>query len=191
VNEPRLVPAGSSPEGVAQILALAFHDDPLTAWMAPDVVQRPRKLAAMVESLLRHHYLRTGEVWVADGGAAALWAPPGAPEPPDQMGFEMAELFGEDVLRLGELFRELGERHPSVPHWYLGMLGAVPERQGHGLGSALLRTVLDRADAAGEPAYLEATSPRSRRLYERHGFELMEEFAGPGGAPPLWLMWRG
>lgn len=29
-----------------------------------------------------------------------------------------------------------------------------------------------------------------RRVYERHGFEVTEEFRLPKGGPPLWRMWR-
>jgi hypothetical protein len=52
-----------------------------------------------------------------------------------------------------------------------------------------MRPILDRADAEGMPAYLEATSPLNRRLYERHGFEVTQEFVLPKG-PPMWAMWR-
>ena len=40
------------------------------------------------------------------------------------------------------------------------------------------------------PAYLEASSPRNRALYERHGFAVTEEFFLGKGSPPLWRMWR-
>jgi hypothetical protein len=59
-----------------------------------------------------------------------------------------------------------------------------------GFGAALLRPMLERCDADGVPAYLEATSPRNRALYERHGFEVTEELKLPAGGPPIWLMWR-
>ena len=39
------------------------------------------------------------------------------------------------------------------------------------------------------PAYLEATSEDNRRLYERHGFVIVDELA-VAGSPPLWAMWR-
>jgi hypothetical protein len=41
------------------------------------------------------------------------------------------------------------------------------------------------------PAYLEASSPRARDLYLRHGYTLRPDapFRLPGG-PPLWGMWR-
>ena len=46
-----------------------------------------------------------------------------------------------------------------------------------------MRPVLERCDDERLPACLEATSPRNRALYERHRFEVTEQFAvGPGVA---------
>ncbi len=60
---------------------------------------------------------------------------------------------------------------PRVPHWYLADIAVAPEARGLGAGSALLRHRLELVDAgAGLPAVLEATTPASRRLYERWGF---------------------
>jgi len=82
-------------------------------------------------------------------------------------------------------------KHPGErPHWYLPALGVEPRSQGRGLGSRLMFPVLERCDLQGLPAYLEASSPRNRALYERHGFEVSEELRLPGDGPPLWLMWR-
>ena len=61
--------------------------------------------------------------------------------------------------------------------------------QGKGLGGALMRPTLDRCDREGLPAYIEASSVRSAALYERLGFEHIEELR-VGGSPPLWLMLR-
>jgi ribosomal protein S18 acetylase RimI-like enzyme len=69
------------------------------------------------------------------------------------------------------------------------LLGVVPEHQRSGVGSALLRAVLDRADRRGEAAYLEATSPQNGALYERHGFEVIGELRC-ADCPPRWSMWR-
>ncbi len=41
--------------------------------------------------------------------------------------------------------------------------------------------------SAGMPAYHEATSPRNRGLYERHGYVTQGEFTLPDG-PTLWRM---
>lgn len=53
-----------------------------------------------------------------------------------------------------------------LEHFYL-----APHRQGRGLGSAVLRTVLERTDAQGATVGLNVLQgSAARRLYERHGF---------------------
>ncbi len=53
-----------------------------------------------------------------------------------------------------------------LEHFYL-----APSLQGRGLGSAVLRTLLDRIDADGVPVRLNVLrGSAARRLYERHGF---------------------
>lgn len=61
--------------------------------------------------------------------------------------------------------------------------------RGQGIGSALLRSVLERCDLEGVPAYLEATCVRNSDLYARHGFTVRGEVVLPDG-PPLFPMWR-
>ena len=52
---------------------------------------------------------------------------------------------------------ETEKRHPREEHWYLEVLGTRPDRQGEGLGSALIRHGLERAEQDGLPAYLESS----------------------------------
>ena len=124
---------------------------------------------------------------------AAVWAPPGAGfSQQDDERFEAAveAVAGDDIARATRVMELLDANHPTgVPHWYLMLFGVIPERQGRGIGSALLRPVLDRADQEGSPAYLEATSRRSRALYERHGFVTIGELT-VADCPPLYAMWR-
>lgn len=102
----------------------------------------------------------------------------------------MEALFGTDAPRLFEIVALLDEYHPQDRlHFHLQWAGVEPERQGQGIGSALLEPVLQRADRDGMPAYTEGTSMRNRRLYEREGFRLLSEIA-PAGGPPLFRMWR-
>ena len=53
----------------------------------------------------------------------------------------------------------------------------------------MLEPVLRRCDAAGLPAYLEASSPRNARLYRRLGF-VTDRILEVADAPPLELMTR-
>ena len=69
--------------------------------------------------------------------------------------------------------------HPKDRHWYLQMLGTQSERQGHGVGSAILTPVLERCDREGERVYLESTKERNIPFYTRHGFQVTEEITCP------------
>jgi ribosomal protein S18 acetylase RimI-like enzyme len=83
----------------------------------------------------------------------------------------------------------MGSFHPTEPHWYLPLIGVDPVRQGHGLGSALLRHGLARCDRDRVPAYLEATSMRSVPLYRQFGFEAVSEIKTQT-SPPIIPMFR-
>jgi ribosomal protein S18 acetylase RimI-like enzyme len=65
-----------------------------------------------------------------------------------------------------------------------------PDHHGKGLGTALLRPVLERCDRDGIGAYLENTNETNLALYERLGFAVVNEFYICHVAPPIWPMWR-
>ena len=177
---------------VAGILAAGFHDDPVLAWVFPD--DRSDKLGALFGFLSREALVPLGATYLTDG-AAACWTPPNPPDWPDERGerfFTMldAHCAADDLERFGVMYRAMEACHPPEPHWYLGLIATRPEAQGRGHGSALLdHTLRERIDPTGTLAYLEATSPRSVPLYERHGFEVVEWVELPGG-PPFAAMQR-
>jgi GNAT superfamily N-acetyltransferase len=168
-------------ETAARVLTAAFADDPLARWLLPGDLPAEIVFGPLVAESAAH-----GELAVSpDGTAAAVWLPWPAEPVGDQQPIS-------DALAHLRTFLELTEaRHPTGPaHLYLVLLGVLPGAQGRGLGGALLRERLARADAEGVPAYLEATSPRSRALYERHGFR---DSGGPihlPDGPTLWPMWH-
>lgn len=173
-------------------LASAFHHDPVFEWIVPDAAARrvglPSAFAAFAEVYVGHH-----TELAAEGAAAALWAPAGVAPMTDEQQQTFAEriagILGPDAERAFDTAAVLDEHHPDQPCAYLQFLGVVPARQGRGLGSQLLAAMLSRCDATATPAYLEATSPANRRLYERHGFATVSEVVLPDG-PPVWPMWR-
>jgi ribosomal protein S18 acetylase RimI-like enzyme len=184
---------GQDLPGVVETLAAAFHDDPFMAWWVPDEPRRREILPACFEIVVDANQPHD-EVYTTDPlpAAAAVWIPPGAQPTADEAA-EMvswyAEVAAETAERLFHALERMEEHHPTEPHAYLFLLGTRPAWQSQGLGSALLREVLDRCDTDGTPAYLEATSPGNQRLYQRHGFEVVGEIALPDG-PSLWPMWR-
>ncbi|GIL81126.1 hypothetical protein Vretimale_12749 [Volvox reticuliferus] len=76
------------------------------------------------------------------------------------------------------------------PFMYISVMAVRPDRQGHGLGSALLAFICDRADAAGLHCYIEATSSRNRALYERFGFQLIQEWRANSEMPITYVLSR-
>lgn len=177
---------------VVRALAESFYADPLMTWAFGDDVRMAR-LSGMWRVLGGSGYIPVGTSTVLPGGdGAALWTPPGQ-RIGESFWSEHGQTFVEslegDVERMGMVGAAMGEHHPSEPHWYLLAIGVRPEAQGRGLGGVLLAHTLALADEQREAAYLEATSPRSRQLYARFGFEVISEFSAPGG-PPIFGMWR-
>lgn len=176
---------------LATALAAAFYADPVFRWFSPDDGRRGAMLPSFFDVFVES-FMGYGEVY-ADAGVAgaALWAAPGT----DPLGAEpaygerLAEIVGIDAPRLFEIVELLEAHAPQEPHYHLQFLGVMPDRQGTGIGGALMAPILERCDGDGVPAYLEATSNRNRALYERHGFRAHGDIPLPGG-PALWRMWR-
>ncbi|MEU3974781.1 MULTISPECIES: GNAT family N-acetyltransferase [Streptomyces] len=191
-NVPRTATADDAPD-ISRTLALAFDDDPMMRWFFPEDASREAALGRYFTTLFTRQYVHHG-VCERTGAAAAFWVAPEAQAkavPDAETIQELRNILGD---RAG-LFRDAVEtaaRHtPQEPHWSLALIGADPAAQGQGHGSRLLRSGLAKADAAGQPVYLESSKASNLPVYEHFGFTVREEFALPGdGAPTLWGMWR-
>jgi GNAT superfamily N-acetyltransferase len=179
---------------LATTIAAGFFDDPVTRWLLPDVEQR-RALVVPTFEIYVDAYLPHGQTYLtADRAGAAVWLPPHAAlltaEQEIEFGIALTELLGSAFHRYQQLEEVFAEYHPEEPLYYCQFLSTVPGFQSRGIGSAFLRDMLARADDEGMPAYHEATSPRNRALYERHGYVDQGAFTLPDGGPTLWRMWR-
>ena len=92
--------------------------------------------------------------------------------------------------RLQALADVMDAHRPDERHVYLSMIGTLPERRGHGLGSALLDAGLLRWDRAGVGTNLVSTNPSNLPIYESRGYRVIAEMELPGGGPHMWDMWR-
>lgn len=176
---------------VSDLLAEAFLHGDLADWLIPHLDTRariyPHYFALHVEHALTH-----GQVEItADATAVAIWYPIDAgplPELPDYPQ-RLADITGRFHPRFTDLEQTMHDHHPyDQPHHYLAFLAVHPDQQRHGLGSALLEHHA-RLDSTGTAAHLEATGPRNRRLYARHGYLPQPAFSLPDG-PSLYPMRR-
>jgi ribosomal protein S18 acetylase RimI-like enzyme len=181
---------------ISDALARAFYDDPVLGWVFRDESERLARLEAAFEVYLRRIWLPQEECYGVEGlFGAALWLPPDKWHlgPLEQLRLlpSMIMVNRRNSPRMFSLLRMLEKKHPKDrPHYYLAVLGIEPQIQGRGFGSALMQPVLSRCDRDQTPAYLESSKRRNVALYERHGFEVVEEVGLPKGGPPMWRMWR-
>jgi predicted N-acetyltransferase YhbS len=181
---------------IARALARAFEDDPVMSWIFQDESERAGRLERAFALFLRRIWLPQDECYGTDRlFGAALWMPPGkwhvSAGTQIRLLPSLLSVAGRNLPRLFMALQLIEKKHPKErPHHYLAVLGVEPELQGRGFGGALMQPVLSRCDREGTAAYLESSNRRNVTLYERHGFEVVEEVRLPKGGPPIWRMWR-
>ncbi|BCJ67752.1 GNAT family N-acetyltransferase [Polymorphospora rubra] len=184
-------PSADESPAIAGLIAEAFAPLPVSGWLVPDPAARRAVLAGNFEIMVEYA-LTFGLVYVTtDRSAVAVWFPRDGEPPPPPVDYDVRveRVCGEWTDRFLHLDDLFDANHPHEAHHHLAFLAVAPDRQGTGTGSALLRHHHARLDAKGMPAYLEASSTRSRDLYLRHGYEVGPPFRVPDGTP-FWPMWR-
>ncbi len=177
------------------MLARAFLEDPVAVWSCRPDRLRPRVLERVFAMRLRDLHAH-GETWTTDDlQSVAVWAPPDRwhTTPRQDLAYASTLLHPRLLLRMPMVVRGLlgieGLHPAEPPHWYLAILGTDPAAQGRGLGSAMMRPVLEECDRDGVGAYLESSKEQNLDFYARHGFRSRPRDGLPRG-PRLWPMWR-
>jgi len=182
---------GQDVDHLSHVLARAFREDPFHRWIFPSerawTRSSHRSFALALEGEVEN-----GTVFTDDGmQGAAIWRAPGlgAPSLWEKLRIAVPTIGLVGVRSPFVLcgFQRLMASHPREAHWYLNVLGTDPTYQNKGVGSALMRVVLDRCDTDGSVAYLEASRPENVPYYESHGFEILGELRMPKG-PTVWRM---
>jgi hypothetical protein len=177
---------------VATLIATAFRDLGVAAWLVPNPNDRQPVLYNQFRILIGHA-LDHGTIHItADRHAAAVWFPRDTPIPdiPDY-NRRLEQACGAYTHRFRTLDAAFDRHHPTHAHHHLALLAVHPDHQTHRRGTALLEHQHTHLDLAGLPAYLEASSARSRQLYLRHGYhDHGPPIDLPDHGPRLWPMWR-
>ena len=170
----------------------AFEADPVNLW----IFGRREALAPCFGHLARHLYLPDGICHLAGDEGASMWC---LSDQRRQLRFLPTMQLVWTLMRKGSdgaakralaAGEAMARAHPADRHLYLFTLGTRKTARGTGLGKRLMAPMLDAADRARLPAYLENTNPANTGFYVSHGFERMKLFEpGPGG-PRLEAMWR-
>ncbi len=181
---------------VVEILADSFYTDPTWSWAFPDPAVRRAQLTRWWDFYIQGARVNDDTVWLSENSeSVSVWFPPGASEfTPEQEALVeplFIELVGrEQAGRIMQLMQSFEEMRPTgEPHYYLSLLGTHSDHLGQGIGFSLLADNLAWVDSQNLPAYLEASNSANVVLYQRYGFEKVDEFTVPNG-PTLTTMWR-
>jgi GNAT superfamily N-acetyltransferase len=174
---------------VATIL-VAFANDPVARWSLPDARRYVEYFPRIIRAFGGRAFACGGAIGIDSIAGAALWLAPGVHPDDEAMGAVVQEaLSPAELEKVGPFMTQMEQYHPKEPCWYLPLIGVDPTRRGKGLGSQLIAEICTRCDRDGVLAYLEATSPRSVPLYERHGFEMVGQIQA-GDSPVMTPMLR-
>jgi ribosomal protein S18 acetylase RimI-like enzyme len=187
-----VVPANPHNVGMySDLFARTFSDDPILTWPL---------LEEGVEQSVKRNWMTFGPACVDAGWiwevpvlqGFASWIPPNEGslfiEIEARSRTEVAAITPDGGERYHQLWDWIEAHLPDEPHWYLDHIAVAPQRQGEGVGSALIRFGLERASADGVPAFLETARERNVALYEHLGFRTVSFGSLPGGGPMIWFM---
>jgi ribosomal protein S18 acetylase RimI-like enzyme len=182
-------------EAACKVIGLAFADNPNTLAVASGDRRKARRMieaGARVAKLGRE----CSHVLVASSAERIVGALNAAEWPDCQMRTgeklktapTMLWVLGSALPRQLKLLSIWGKHDPQRSHWHIGPIGVDPERQGRGIGKALLGAFLKMVDEQGAHAYLEADVDANVRLYEMFGFKVIAQadFEGVNNR----FMWR-
>ncbi len=182
----------------AHVLSRAFIDDPVSVvvYRGFSAGKRVRALNVDFSAELLVCLRRGWPVQVNDGdttlGAAVIYPPGAYPLPVStQWWLLIKSMIGNGFYDIRLWMKWLGEvekHHPSEGHYYLEYIGVEPAKQGRGVGSAILRHLTDAADKEKVGCYLENANPYNLPVYQRHGFQVVDEQEIIG--VKTWFMWR-
>lgn len=183
---PRIVtPADEDIPWLIDTMLSGFVNDPLYVWLYPDLDQRRASMRATFDLMLLRGLEHGVVCCTEDRQAVAIWTPPATDLLTEGDLQHWLQRLGEEapqrVANAAEAMGSSAAHAPPVPHWVLHSVVVHADRQGHGLGSALLRSTLGDLDASEIPAYLESSNIRNVSAYEHLGFRVIGEVAVPDG----------
>jgi GNAT superfamily N-acetyltransferase len=179
----------------------AFWDFPETCHLLPRERARRRVLPRYLGSDARDAAAFGTLQCVSDEGSvvgAAAWLPPHAyPVSLRRQAAEAFHLLPIVPWSIGALRKALKgqaanrDQHAGCPpHYWLRAIGVDPDRQGQGVGTLMMRSLLDRADADYRGCFLFTATEQNAHWYESFGFTVLSTYHPTPEWPQVWAMWR-
>lgn len=167
----------------SEVLGRAFERDPLMETLFPLDEGESRKALMRFACQVRIElswpllgYWNDEKIW----GVAGISVERDPPWP-DQLSTNYESLkrqIGPDGTERLEINSDIAERHrPHAPNIYLGVIGVDPDKQGFGIGRALLESIHQISDdhPTSTGVYLDTGNPGNVSFYEHMGYRIIQE----------------
>lgn len=103
----------------------------------------------------------------------------------------LGDEIGPDAVKRLEAYTQLASRHRlKEPHYYIGVVGVIPEYRGRGYGTHLMEAVQTRSrqHPTSTGVMLETENPVNLPYYQHIGYHIIaEDKLGPNS---IWSMFR-
>lgn len=180
---------------LVKTMATAFQNDPSLCWMLTDPVNRARRLPRMFEWLYDDHQDHGIILASPSSEVATFWRMPGKVHHHDKINvsaaFRFLHIFGLGLPRAATVGDAIAAHVPKGEGFlYLRYAAVAPEYQGKGWGGAAIRAGIEQANTLGVPTCLETSKPENVGIYQRMGFNIVDEWDVPRGGPRFCTMVR-
>jgi len=177
-------------ESAAGTLARAFYDYPLFSYVFPDTSKRKSELPLLLQEAV-HYGVLNGEVYATSRNleGVAVWIPPdhtnrSSPAP------EVSKDAMDRMTHFGSQVHAIRKRHVPSAHWFLMVIGVIPELQGKGCASILLAPMLARISRQHLSCYLDTEVEKNVAIYNHYGFRVVENSIVVDTGVRSWSMLR-
>ena len=181
-------------------LSKSFFDDDITEFIFPEKNTREQYLMEYFKFRLNYGILY-GEVYTTSSefeGVVNWISPKNIYMTPLKMmragGMRLFFKLGKDrinkMMKVSSFTTDLQQTNIVTPHWFLSPIGVLPNHQGKGFASKLIRPMLERFDDNKEDCFLETQNKNNVEIYKRYGFEVIAKGVIPGANLDHWVMIR-
>lgn len=175
-----MIKAGSNDKDlVIDILTRAFETNKSANYIVKQDSKRIKRLAALMDYSFEMCH-RFGKVYLSDDKkACALILYPDKKSTLNSLLLDVKLILRAiGVENIGKALKREGAikaKQPKLPMYYLWFIGVDPKFKNQGIGSDLLRELIQESESEKLPIYLETSTLQNLPFYQKFGFKTYQE----------------
>ena len=165
---------------VVDILAASFDDNQSVNYIVKQDKKRTQRIRKLMAYSFDICYLY-GEVFLADdkSACALILLPDKKKSNVKSILLDIKLIVScigiSNIKKAMKRERKIKKSYPKELMYYLWFIGVEPDKQNMGIGSALIKKVIEEAHSKQRPVYLETSTLKNIPWYEKFGFKIYNE----------------